>query len=175
MLSDLQLYKGRDIMLPAIVTLSEHRFTKNGDGFGVLTIEDYQDSFRLNLFKENYLRFKHFMVAGTFILIKGRIEVPRYRTQLEFTPHSIELLQDLREKNTKQLQLKISTRLVNEDLIKRLNQLFTDHQGSCPIQFTVFDTIEGIEINLPSKSVRVSPSNELFKELAKLDVKQKLN
>ena len=61
------------------------------------------------------------MVAGTFILIKGRIEVPRYRTQLEFTPHSIELLQDLREKNTKQLQLKISTRLVNEDLIKRLN------------------------------------------------------
>ena len=87
----------------------------------------------------------------------------------------LELLQDLREKNTKQLQLKISTRLVNEDLIKRLNQLFTDHQGSCPIQFTVFDTIEGIEINLPSKSVRVNPSNELFKELAKLDVKQKLN
>ena len=115
------------------------------------------------------------MVSGTFILIKGRVEVPRYRTQLEFTPFSIELLQDLREKNTKQLQLKISSREVNDDLIKKLNQLFTDNQGSCPIQFTVFDTTEGIEINLPSRSIRVNPSNELFKELAKLDVKQKLN
>ena len=175
MLSDLQSYKGRDIMLPAIVTLSEHRFTKNGDGFGVLIIEDYQDSFRLNLFKENYLRFKHFMVAGTFILIKGRVEVPRYRTQLEFTPYSIELLQELREKNTKQLQLKISSRAMDELLIEKLNQLFANNKGSCPIQFTVFDTIEGLEINLPSRSVRVKPSNELFKDLAKLDIDYKLN
>ena len=175
MLSDLQSYKGRDIMLPAIVTLSEHRFTKNGDGFGVLTIEDYQDSFRLNLFKENYLRFKHFMVAGTFILIRGRVEVPRYRTQLEFTPYSIELLQELREKNTKQLQLKISSRAMDELLIEKLNQLFAENKGSCPIQFTVFDTIEGLEINLPSRSVRIKPSNELFKDLAKLDIDYKLN
>jgi len=175
MLSDLESYKGRDIMMPAIVTFSEHRFTKNGDGFGTLIIEDYQDSFRLNLFKENYLRFKHFMVPGTFILIKGRVEVPRYRTQLEFTPNSIELLQDLREKNTKQLNLKISSRAMDELLIEKLNQLFTDNQGSCPIQFTVFDTTEGLEINLPSRSIRVKPSNELFKDLAKLDIDYKLN
>ena len=175
MLSDLESYKGRDIMMPAIVTFSEHRFTKNGDGFGTLIIEDYQDSFRLNLFKENYLRFKHFMVPGTFILIKGRVEVPRYRTQLEFTPNSIELLQDLREKSTKQLNLKISSRAMDELLIEKLNQLFTDNQGSCPIQFTVFDTTEGLEINLPSRSIRVKPSNELFKDLAKLDIDYKLN
>jgi DNA polymerase-3 subunit alpha len=175
MLSDMESYKGRDIMMPAIVTFSEHRFTKNGDGFGTLIIEDYQDSFRLNLFKENYLRFKHFMVPGTFILIKGRVEVPRYRTQLEFTPNSIELLQDLREKNTKQLNLKISSRAMDELLIEKLNQLFTDNQGSCPIQFTVFDTTEGLEINLPSRSIRVKPSNELFKDLAKLDIDYKLN
>jgi DNA polymerase-3 subunit alpha len=175
MLSDMESYKGRDIMMPAIVTFSEHRFTKNGDGFGTLIIEDYQDSFRLNLFKENYLRFKHFMVPGTFILIKGRVEVPRYRTQLEFTPNSIELLQDLREKSTKQLNLKISSRAMDELLIEKLNQLFTDNQGSCPIQFTVFDTTEGLEINLPSRSIRVKPSNELFKDLAKLDIDYKLN
>ncbi len=175
MLSDMESYKGRDIMMPAIVTFSEHRFTKNGDGFGTLIIEDYQDSFRLNLFKENYLRFKHFMVPGTFILIKGRVEVPRYRTQLEFTPNSIELLQDLREKSTKQLNLKISSRAMDELLIEKLNQLFTDNQGSCLIQFTVFDTTEGLEINLPSRSIRVKPSNELFKDLAKLDIDYKLN
>jgi DNA polymerase-3 subunit alpha len=53
--------------------------------------------------------------------------------------------------------------------------LFADNKGSCPIQFTVFDTIEGLEINLPSRSVRVKPSNDLFKDLAKLDIDYKLN
>ena len=53
--------------------------------------------------------------------------------------------------------------------------MFADNKGSCPIQFTVFDTIEGLEINLPSRSVRVKPSNELFKDLAKLDIDYKLN
>ena len=175
MLNDLQSYKGRDLMFPSIVTFSEHRFTKNGDGFGTLIIEDYQDSFRLNLFKENYLRFKHFMVPGAFLIIKGRIEIPRFRTQLEFVPHNIELLQDLREKNTKAVQLKISSSDLNEELIQKLNQLFTDNQGSCPIKFNVFDTIEGLEINLPSRSIRIKPSNELFEDLAKLDVGYKLN
>ena len=63
--------------------------------------------------------------------------MPRYRTQLEFTPNSIELLQDLREKSTKQLNLKISSRAMDELLIEKLNQLFTDNQGSCPIQLTI--------------------------------------
>lgn len=175
MLNDLQSYKGRDLMFPAIVTFSEHRFTKNGDGFGTLIIEDYQESFRLNLFKENYLRYKHFMLPGAFLIIKGRIEIPRFRTQLEFVPFGIELLQDLREKNTKQIQLKISSRNLNEELIQKLNQLFTDNQGSCPIKFNVFDTVEGLEINLPSRSIRIKPSNELFEDLAKLDVGFKLN
>ena len=64
---------------------------------------------------------------------------------------------------------------MDELLIEKLNQLFADNKGSCPIQFTVFDTIEGLEINLPSRSVRVKPSNELFKDLAKLDIDYKLN
>ena len=62
-----------------------------------------------------------------------------------------------------------------EKEIEKLNKLFADNKGSCPIQFTVFDTIEGLEINLPSRSVRVKPSNDLFKDLAKLDIDYKLN
>jgi DNA polymerase-3 subunit alpha len=175
MLNDLETYKGRDLLIAAIVTVSEHRFTKYGDGFGSLTIEDYNDSFRLNLFKENYLRYKHFMEPGTFIAIKGRVEVPRHRTHHEFTINSIELLNDLREKKTKNLQLKVSSKALDQLMIDKLNNLLSGNEGSCPIQFTIFDTLEGIEINMPSRSIRVKPNNELFKELAKLDIEFRLN
>jgi DNA polymerase-3 subunit alpha len=174
-LNDLEQYKGRDLLIAAIVTNAEHRFTKHGDGFGTLTIEDYQDAFRLNLFKENYLKFKHFMEPGTFITLKGRIEVPRYRQQLEFVVHSIDLLQDLREKRTKSLHLKFSSKEVDHLMIDKLNELFNQNQGNCQLHFTVFDPIEGYEVNLPSRSVKIQPSSSLFKELAKLDVEFRLN
>jgi DNA polymerase-3 subunit alpha len=175
MLSDLSQYMGRDILIAAIVTNAEHRFTKHGDGFGTLTVEDYQDAFRLNLFKENYLKFKHFMEPGTFITMKGRIEVPRYRQQAEFVVHSIDLLQDLREKRTKSLHLKFSSKEVDHLMIDKLNELFNQNQGNCQLHFTVFDPIEGYEVNLPSRSVKIQPSSNLFKELAKLDVEFRLN
>ena len=175
MLNDLTQYMGRDILIAAIVTNAEHRFTKHGDGFGTLTVEDYQDAFRLNLFKENYLKFKHFMEPGTFITMKGRIEVPRHRQQVEFVVYSIDLLQDLREKRTKSLHLKFSSKEVDHLMIDKLNELFNQNQGNCQLHFTVFDPIEGYEVNLPSRSIKVQPSSLLFKELAKLDVTFRLN
>jgi len=59
--------------LPPLITNAEHRITKRGDAFGSLIIEDYQEAFKLNLFNESYLKFKHFMEPGTFVAIKGRI------------------------------------------------------------------------------------------------------
>ena len=175
MLNDLTQYMGRDILIAAIVTNAEHRFTKRGDGFGTLTVEDYQDAFRLNLFNENYLKFKHFMEPGTFITMKGRIEVPRHRQQVEFVVHSIDLLQDLREKRTKSLHLKFSSKEVDHLMIDKLNELFNQNQGNCQLHFTVYDLVEGYEVNLPSRSVKIQPSTLLFQELAKLDVTFRLN
>jgi DNA polymerase-3 subunit alpha len=115
------------------------------------------------------------MEPVTFIVIKGRVEIPRHRTNLEFVVNSIELLNDLREKKTKNLQLKLSSKSLDQLMIDKLNNLLNKNEGSCPIQFTIFDTLEGIEVNMPSRSMRVKPSNELFKELAKMDIEFRLN
>ena len=175
MLNDPAAYLGRDILVAAIITSSEHRFTKHGDGFGTLVIEDYQEAFKLNLFKESYLKFKHFMEPGTFVAIKGRIEVPRYRQVPEFVVHQIELLQELREKRAKMLKLRFSAKQLDQIIIDQLHQLFEDNPGTCQIHFTVYDPLDNIEVALPSRSVKIQPSSQLFKELAKLDIQFKLN
>lgn len=175
MLQNMKSFANKELVVAAVVTDSEHRYTKNGDPFGTLTIEDYNDSFRLFLFKENYLKFKHFMELGTFIVIRGRIEIPRHRSELEFVVSSIELLNDFREKKTKQISIKLSNREVDQLLLDKLNNLFTQNNGNCQVQFTIYDVNEGIEVNMPSRSVRIKPTKELFKELAALDLEFRLN
>jgi DNA polymerase-3 subunit alpha len=115
------------------------------------------------------------MVPGTFITLRGRIEIPRYRTDLEFVVSSIELLEDLRDKKTKNIQLTILNSDLDKLLIDELSGVFLNNTGNCPIEFTIIDSLDGVEIKMPSRSVRVKPGTELYKELQRLNVLFKLN
>ena len=89
--------------------------------------------------------------------------------------NAVELLHELRDKRTKSIQLKISTKNLDHLLIDKLNELFTSNIGNCQINFIVYDPTEGTEVEMPSRTVKVNPSNDLLKELSKLDLEFNLN
>lgn len=170
MLNEMDLHKGKDLLIAATVTDAEHRFTKNGDPFGTLMIEDYSDSYKLFLWRENYLKFKHFIQPGAFIAMKGRIEVPPRRSELEFVIHSIDLLQNLRETRANSIHLKVSTKSLDQVMIMDLNKLFLENEGKCDIHFTIYDPLDGVEVRMPSKTIKVDPNNTVFRELKRMNV-----
>ncbi len=174
-LNDVKSYLNQNLTIAAVVSASEHRFTKKGDPFSTLTLEDYTDSSRLFLFSENHLRFKHFAEPGTFVLVTGRVEIPRYRQEPEFVLNSIELLQELRDKKAKAVNIRISNSDLSFLLIESLNEIINENLGNVNLKFIVFDSVEGIEIEMPSRSIKVKPSNDLFKKLAKLGIDFSLN
>ena len=55
-------------------------------------------------------------------------------------------------------------------MITSLNELFLQHEGNCPIHFTVYDPLDDVEVRMPSKSIKVDLNNKLFKGLQKLDL-----
>jgi DNA polymerase-3 subunit alpha len=174
-LNDVKSYLGQNLTIAAVVSACEHRFTKKGDPFSTLTLEDYTDSSRLFLFSENHLRFKHFAEPGTFVVITGRVEIPRHRQEPEFVIGSIELLQELRDKKAKAVNIRISNTDLTFLLIEAINEVINENIGNVNLKFVIFDSIEGIEIEMPSRSIKVKPSNDLFKKLAKLGVEFSLN
>jgi DNA polymerase-3 subunit alpha len=88
---------------------------------------------------------------------------------------SIELLQELRDKRTKGLTIRISNTDLSFLLIDALNEVINENIGNVGLKFTIYDSLEGLEIEMPSRSIKVKPSNDLFKKLAKLDVEFRLN
>jgi DNA polymerase-3 subunit alpha len=85
------------------------------------------------------------------------------------------LLQHLREKRVKGLHLSIPNKELNHLMIDELNGLFMANQGACNVQFTIFDAVEGLELNMTSKSVRVKPDPDLYKALTKMNIQFRLN
>jgi DNA polymerase III subunit alpha len=170
MLSNADENRGKEIKFAAIVTECEHRMTKKNEPFGTMMIEDYTNSHKLFLFRENYLKYKHFFVPNNFICIKGKFEMPSYRKEYEFVIHQIELLHDLKEKNAHAIDLKVSTKSVNQLLISDLNKLFFENPGNCQVKFIIHDPLDGIEVSMPSKNIRVDVNNNFINELRKFDL-----
>ena len=80
------------------------------------------------------------------------------------------MLQNLREQRAKSIHIKINTKVIDQILISDLNKLFLEHEGKCSLHFTVFDGLNDLEIKMPSKSIYVDPSDQLFKELKKFNL-----
>ena len=175
MLHDLESHKGKDILVPAIIIEAEHRVTKNGDPFGTLVIEDYSDSHKIFLWRENYLKFRHFFHPGTFVAFKGKIEKPFRRNDLEFMVSNISLLQELKEAKASELNIKVSSKELDQVMITDLYRLFTENEGRVSVNFTVFDPLDGIEVRMPSKTIKIDPSSQLFKELQKFNLEFRLS
>jgi DNA polymerase-3 subunit alpha len=164
----------KEVLMAAVITECENRMTKNNEPFGTLVIEDYTDSFKLFLFKENYLKFKPFFVPGTFVSIKGRFEIPRHRKEPEFVIQTMDLLHNLKENRANTIQLKISNKKLNQIMIQDLNRLFLENEGRCAVKFVIYDPLDNLEVTLPSKNIRIDPNNDFVKQLQGFDLEFEL-
>lgn len=174
MLHNLEENAKKDLTIGCVITEVEHRVSTKGDPFGTVIVEDYTNSFKLFLWRENYLKFKHLLHPNMFIALKGNIDVPPRRANLEFLVSSIELLQDIREQKTNLLQLRVPARALEQKLIADLNKLFLDNEGSCPIMFVVYDALEKIEVKMPSKIIKIDVNNKVINGLEEMGIEFEL-
>ncbi|MEN9301782.1 MAG: hypothetical protein RL264_211 [Bacteroidota bacterium] len=176
MLLNMDENRGRQFMFAAVISKVEHKIDKNGNGFANLYLEDYTDSFRMSVFNEQYMKFKHFFHDGAFLTFKGKIEIPLRRTEPQFNISSIDLLSNLREKMAKSLQININPADLNQVLIQSFYEMIEEFQGgNLSLEFVIHDPTTGIEIRMPSKTTRIRPENELFRELERMKFTFHLN
>ncbi len=162
-----------------IVTGIQHRVTKNGKPFGILELEDYKDSQEFFLFGEDYLKFRHFLVQGTFLFVKGRVRERKYREgEFEFNIQSVELLSDIRSKMAKSITINMALSNLDEETLEKLTEILNANKGhgSCSVKFEVIDHAEKAVIELPSRSLKVDVTNELIGSLEEMQtLNYKLN
>ena len=169
-----------DLSLAGMVTSVEHRMTKTNKPFGSFEFEDYFDVHKFFMFSEDYLRMKHFLVPGSFLFIKGKVQLRQWSKtgELEFKINSMELLSDLREKLTKKVILELRLDDLNDGLLSNLESLISNKKNgpTYPVEFRIVDPMRKLSIRMPSRSMKIDLSNETINDLNAIrDVKYKLN
>lgn len=163
-------YRNQQISVAGIVTKYMERITKTGKPFGLFTVEDYMGNQDLAMFGEEYMKFRHLIVPGGFIYMKGKVEERYNQPGLwEFRPMHIELLSEIREKLCKGISLNIDLNALNDKLIQQMNEIFNSNIGESIVRMNLIDTVENLQVETLSRKVKVHPSNELFDELKTLE------
>jgi DNA polymerase III subunit alpha len=171
MLLDLQQNINKEITIGCIVTEVEDRRTSTGNPFGIVTIEDHSGIERLYMWSEVYLKYKHLLVPQTFLAIKGRIEIPPRNNKLQFNISNIDLLHNIRSNRINNIAVHIPARTLDQRMLSNLKELFSSHPGACGLTFIIHDSVNNVEIKMPSKNTKIEPSNALIKQLEMLNLK----
>lgn len=156
---NLKKFKGRSLVFGGMVVATQHRYTKDNRPWGTFTIEDFDDTYELRLFSEDYLKFKHFLTEGFFLLVHARVQ-QRYRSEDEFEVRvaDIRLLPEVLEKQAKKISLRISVDDLEATLVDTLFDLAKKHKGECRLGFQIYDPAEKLNIEMNSGNHKVHPS-----------------
>jgi DNA polymerase III subunit alpha len=174
-MKDLVRLKGRDVSFGGMITSANHRLTKTGKPFAIVTIEDYDDSMELALFGEDYVKFKPFLEPEQFVFFRGKVQ-QRYNMSdlLEIKIHHVQLLQTLRER-CKTIVIHLPLEAISENSVQKILESVESNAKKyqdrhCLLRFKIEDAEETITVDMPSKRVKVYPDDEFLQTLASLGI-----
>ncbi|MDC8002825.1 DNA polymerase III subunit alpha [Aureisphaera galaxeae] len=178
---EMERFVNREVCFGGIVSEVQHRESKQGKGWAIFTVEDYDDSYEFKIFGEEYLKWRHFLVPNSFIYARvfvkegwvnrdtGKKGDPRMQYN-NFT-----MLHDVMEQQARKLTIQMQIDELAEKRIALLKDLFRTHKGDKQLHFTMYDMKEKVKLNMPSRKTKVAISKELLDELKEQEVSYKLN
>lgn len=180
-LEDLERCINRSLTLGGVISDVQHRTTKQGQGWAIFTLEDYNSSYEFKLFKEEYLKFRHFLVPNSFVHIKINIKEgwhnketgKKFDPKIQFTDFM--LLHEVMDTFAKKLTIQLNIDDLKEDNIQWMKETFRNHRGNHILNFVVYEMKEQVKLHMPSRKKKVQISQELLTALEEQQVLYKLN
>jgi len=167
-----QLRKRGEICIGGLVSNVQHKTTKMGKPFGTFVLEDYNESYEFALFGDDYVKFRNMLVEGYFLHIKGNIEEKfKQKDNWDLRISTISMLSEMRDKLTKSLTVFLELHSLNNQLLNNILEVVNINNEkypvkNCILRFKVRD--EAMLVELPSKTYKVNPSDDLMADIFSL-------
>ncbi|MFD0965164.1 DNA polymerase III subunit alpha [Pseudofulvibacter geojedonensis] len=180
-LKDLEQLVNREVSFGGVVTSIDHRVSKNGRGWAMFTIEDYNEAFEFRIFGEEYLKYRHFLLVNSFVYVKVFVKEgwinketgKRGEPRMQF--NSFQQLHDVMDAQARKLTIQLNIKDMTSESVKALKELILEHPGEKQMSFVVYEMKDQIKLTMQSRKQKVGITNELLTALEKQQVHYKLN
>ena len=175
-LNEIDKKRDKELKIAGIVTATETKIAKNGNPYCRFSVEDFDGTYNFSIFSKDYLQFKTYIETnGALLHITGKY-MPRWNTEeYEFKISKIDLLSDIRTKLSKTLTLQIPAMNIDEKIAEELAIVAQKYPGNVKLKLRFIDREEGMVVSETSSLFKIELTNDLFRDLERLNVEYNLN
>ena len=145
-----QANPGKQFRLAGLVVDTQHRLTKTGKNFGILTIEDYSGKSEFMLWSEDYVKYTNYLEKGLIVLVEGCFKTRYNSDQYEFKLLKIHLLETVKPALTKQVIIEVQPQFVNSNFVNFIDNNVKDNPGHTVLKFSIVDIRNNYKIGMYS-------------------------
>ena len=135
---------------------------KNGKPYSMVTLEDLQGAVQVLCMNENYDKNRELLVQGKTIFVIGEVNTGEDRPKI--FPQEIMALDDVPNRFTKQVHLRLHTAHLTPQSIDALGQLVAAHPGKCPLLLCFLRPSGEVIFVETNERFSVKPSRQLQQE-----------
>ena len=159
--------RGKETAFPAMVkTFRQGISQKSNRPYGIAELEDYNDTYQLRLWGNDFINFKNFFIPGMNLMIKAAVEEwvsqKDGRKGLELKIKSIHVLSEVRNELVKAVKIIIPAESVNDDLIERMTGFMVKPEKGVPakhLRFQIVDNETNMKIDMFSRNSYIELSD----------------
>ena len=176
---------GKELAFACVTISGEERTTADGKyQFGILVAEDYTDKFEFKLRRKDFERFRNFLHADYYLLIRGEVKTfttfdkddihkLNPKTKPFFAINSMTQLDDVVD-SIKQLTIYIDIDSVCSDFIQEFADAIKQSKGHTSLQVSFYDSSSDVGVNMLSKKAKLSFTDTVRDVLDKYHIKYTL-
>jgi DNA polymerase-3 subunit alpha len=164
---------GRNFRLAGLVTDAQHRVTKNGKAYGVLTVEDYSGKTEFRLWNDNYVRFTNYLEKGKNLFVTGYFKLRFSGSEYEFFIDKIILLESIKQNLTRQVIVDIEARHLKEDMVRFFEKNVKKYPGRSGLKFNIIEHKTNCKVSLYTMENGFEMNDEMaafLQEMPELEV-----
>ena len=138
----------KQFRVAGLVIDAQHRLTKTGKNFGILTIEDYSGKSEFMLWSEDYVKYTNYLEKGMIVLVEGGFKTRYNSDQYEFRLSKIHLLETVKPLLTKQVVLDVQPQFINEDFVNFIDANVKAYPGKTTLKLNINDSRNNYKVGM---------------------------
>ena len=170
-------HKNQACLLGGIITAAEQRISQKGNPYGRYVLTDYTGTYEFALFGNAYSQFAHMMLKDLYVLVTGVVqqkgagqkwfrEAKDEEAEFEFVVQNVTMLNDVQEKRTEGLNIRLNLEMINNELIDELADEIKANRGNGRLHVSIFNPMNRHQVALTSRSHAIHVTPRFYKWLA---------
>ncbi len=158
---------GEEVVLGGLVSKLKFTQTKrNKEKMAIVTLEDLEGTMDLLVFPKTFKEYGHYLAKDAILFFKGNLDKKEQDPKLlvsEITP-----INEVHKKFTRSIHVKLLQQGLEENTLKGLQEILSQHPGSIPVYLEFVDKENIRSQMLVDRTLFVRPNESLVESLQKM-------